>query len=791
MAKSYELAREEGMKRNRYVDLRINGRLFPSWVLANFRKFHLPEIVKKADVDPCKKTDKQVVFELRKYQKFIGAYLDYKSIYRNVLVYHGLGSGKTGSAINVYNVLYNYTPGWNVFILLKASLRGNWLTEIKRWLRKDEYEYRFKNIIFIHYDSPFADRNFLDALKNIDNSKKSLYIIEEVHNFIRNVYSNISTRQGKRAQTIYDYIIQDKKENPDTRVALLSGTPAVNNPFELALLFNLLRPGSFPASENEFNHLFVTSGSYQTIKNKNLFQRRIMGLTSFYLGATPDRYATKKIYYQDIPMSEYQQDVYDYFEEIEEQIARRAKIRGGGQQTYKSYTRQSSNFVFPALSQRITGELRPRPNKFRISERDAMKMFEGRSKLKEQKGSDKLMNVAKYNDAMQSFVKAFDNHLFEQDKQDRANKYTIFDDFKKFQQKYEANFNEFHAKEKVKSNLYKAMHLSSAKMTNIIFNILNSKGPTQVYSNYVLMEGIEIFKIYLKYFGFYNYMIDKKLRAGQVGYVEFHGGIKDIQERYEGMKVYNSPENKYGEKIKIILISPAGSEGLSLKNVRQVHIMEPYWNEVRITQMIGRAVRQCSHADLKMEERHVDIYRYRSIRGPDAKLKGKITTDQYIEELARTKDSLIQGFLNAVKEVAIDCVLFKNHNKLEQDIKCFQFNEPSLFDDYIGPAYRDNIKDDIKYANGSNAPNTMRVKIKVMKITAVKQLTPTDPEETIKMEYSQPEFYWYYSKSSVVYDYELKYPIGKIALDEFGNAKKLDKDTYIIDKLVPIPLIQD
>ena len=28
----------------------------------------------------------------------------------------------------------------------------------------------------------------MDAIKNVDSSKKSLYIIDEVHNFIRNVY---------------------------------------------------------------------------------------------------------------------------------------------------------------------------------------------------------------------------------------------------------------------------------------------------------------------------------------------------------------------------------------------------------------------------------------------------------------------------------------------------------------------------------------------------------------------------------------------------------------------------
>ena len=69
----------------------------------------------------------------------------------------------------------------------------------------------------------------MDAIKNVDSSKKSLYIIDEVHNFIRNVYSNVSSGIGKRAQNIYDYIIQDKRDNPDTRVVLLSGTPAIND----------------------------------------------------------------------------------------------------------------------------------------------------------------------------------------------------------------------------------------------------------------------------------------------------------------------------------------------------------------------------------------------------------------------------------------------------------------------------------------------------------------------------------------------------------------------------------
>lgn len=798
----YQLSREAQSRKNKYIDLKINGRLFPSWILANFAHYKLPEIVKDSGEDPCNPTkaqenaDKEASHELRKYQVFLSEYLDYKSPYRDILIYHGLGSGKTASAINIYNSLYNYTPGWNVIILIKASLKGGWLDELNTWLSKDEKEFRFKNIIFVHYDSPFADKNFTDAIKNVDSSKKSLYIIDEVHNFIRNVYSNISSGIGKRAQNIYDYIIQDKRDNPDTRVVLLSGTPAVNNPFELALLFNLLRANIFPKSENEFNHQFISSTTYETMSKstKNMFQRRIMGLVSFYIGANPHLYATKSIIYVDVPMSKYQQEIYTYYEDIEEKIAMRARLLGkSGSQTYKSYTRQACNFVFPQISQRINGESRPRPNAFRVSERDAEKMGEGREQLKAEKDSEKFMNVEQYKKALDTYIFGFDDWLKKYDDEDKKTGYTILTDVETFLKKYKGDYEKFHNEEKKKSNLYKSMHMCSAKMLNIVFNIMKSMGPAVVYSNYVVMEGIQIFKIYLKYFGFYNYMTAKEPQKDKIGYVEFHGGIKDIKERYKGMDAFNQSVNKHGEIIKIMLISPAGTEGLNLKNVRQVHITEPYWNEVRITQMIGRGIRQCSHKDLPLDQRHLDVYRYKSIRSTpvQGKFGEKWTTDQYIEDVARSKDSLIQSFLDAIKEVAVDCVLNKPENKLEQNFRCFQFEEPSLFNKYIGPAYKEDIYDDTKIDNGSNSTKALTLKIKVMKIKAVKQLTdPESVELEDEIEYSKSDDYWYYPKSGVVYDYENHYAIGKIAFDKDNLPIKLDKDTYVVQYIIPIPLVE-
>jgi superfamily II DNA or RNA helicase len=763
----------------KYIDLKINGRLFPSWVLANFKDSKLPEIM-QTEEDPC--NIRQTKFNLKKYQEFLSKYLDYRSPYHDILIYHGLGSGKTRTAINIYNVLYNYTPGWNVFILLKAALKtSTWIPELERWLTKGEQEFRMKNIIFIHYDAPNADKKFFESVRESDSSKKSMYIIDEAHNFISNVYSNISSDKGKRAQHIYEHILQDKKENQSTRVILLSGTPAINKPYELALMFNLLRPGSFPKSENEFNHLYVSNASYRSMNPtyKNMFQRRIMGLVSYYIGATPDLYATKTYHYIDVQMSTYHQDIYTYFEEIEAAMAKRAKMKKGSgkSETYKSYTRQSANFVFPFISQRITGEGRPRPNKFRITEKEASIVMEAKdkSKLKLEKGTDKYMNVSKYTQALNEYITSFSQHLNEIGKKDSSEGYTLDDDIKLFIEKHQDDVDGFVALKK-HSKLFIELHKCSAKLIYMILNILTSTGPVLVYSNYVMMEGLEIFKVYLKYFSFDHF----KNGSAKHHYAEYHGGIKSQDERRAVLVEFNKKDNIKGDKVKIIMISPAGSEGLSLRNVRQVHIMEPYWHEVRITQMIGRAIRYLSHCDLPKKDRHVEIFRYKSVRADGEKW----TTDQYIEDIARTKNSLLQSFLDAMKEVAIDCVLNMAHNMMEHEYKCFQFDEQTLFDKQIGPAYKRDIYDDMKVNNGSNSQDSDVVKIKVMKIKAVVQKTPGDNPT-----YSKPEFYWYYSESGVVYDYVLKFPLGKVSADENGIPNKLDTETYIIDQLVPIPLI--
>ena len=757
------------------IILKENGRIFPLWIMENFKKYLLPEIVRKEGEDPCKETLK---LELTKYQQFLGDFLNYRSPFKDVLVYHGLGSGKTVSVINIYNILYNYTPKWNVFILLPAALEKDpWMKDIKVWLEKDNYEDRLKNLIFVHYDSPFADREFLDKIKIADSSKPFLFVIDEVHRFITNVYNNVTSKKGKRAQIIYDYIQQEKQENSNNRILLLSATPGVNSPFEFALLFNLLRPGSFPTNESIFEQLYISSLNFSSLNenNKNMFQRRILGLVSYYLGATPDKYAVRVVHYKNIIMGKYQEEIYNHFEEIEEQKEKlrikmsRGKVGGDDMSTYNVYTRQACNFVFPTIPGVISGELRPRPGNFKIYKKEEENENETNEEIKKKTKLKQKNELEKYQKASKNYINEFISYI-----KNIKSKTTLDDDINLFINKYKNSLSKFLKEEKNKSEIFNELYKYSPKIITVIFNILKSKGPVLVYSNFVEMEGLQMLKIYLNFFGFIG--LDKNLDNNKYDnkrYAEYHGGI-EIDQREINKKIFNDVENKYGKLAKIFMISSAGSAGINLYNVRQVHILEPYFNEIIIEQVIGRAIRQCHHADLPQEERKVDVFRYKMVRK-----NNKETSDEKLENISRKKYNLLLSFLEAMKEAAIDCNLFKAHNMMGNKYDCFQFNQESLFEIPIGPAYNEKIEYDQKINNGLNSKDSKKIKIRVRKINAVKKLS-----EKI---YSEILPFWYDDKTTIVYDYELYYPIGKIDLDESGNIIKLDNNVYIIGKTISIP----
>lgn len=100
--------------------------------------------------------------------------------------------------------------------------------------------------------------------------------------------------------------------------------------------------------------------------------------------------------------------------------------------------------------------------------------------------------------------------------------------------------------------------------------------------------------------------IEELLRLREIACVVFQGSATRA-DKERMVRQYNS------DGVRVLLISDAGKEGLDLKNTTQVHVVEPQWNEEKVAQVIGRAVRYRSHTG---PNRHVDVFRYCAVFPP-------------------------------------------------------------------------------------------------------------------------------------------------------------------------------
>ena len=124
------------------------------------------------------------------------------------------------------------------------------------------------------------------------------------------------------------------------------------------------------------------------------------------------------------------------------------------------------------------------------------------------------------------------------------------------------------------------------------------------------------------------------------------------------VKGLTNEDNKDGHKIKIVLISKAGSEGIDFKFIRQIHILEPWYNMNRIEQIIGRGVRNFSHKDLPFEKRNVEIFMYGTILNENK----EESADLYVYRVAEYKAIQIGKVTRLLKETSVDCII--NHDQV-------------------------------------------------------------------------------------------------------------------------------
>ena len=818
-----------------------NRKKFGNWIDKTFKYGATKASVKQSceceasnnEEQSC--TAKVSTMSLFPHQNFIKDYIQFDSPYRGLLVYHGLGSGKSCASIAAAEMLINHM---NAIVMVPSSLHDNYIAEIKKCGRKffqpvqhwtfvplsviksdlndvmkmtkvsekvmqknkglwicnpvktpnfgslppkvqrsiqdqldDMVENRFE---FIHYNG--LHRTHIDQLtkgNTINPFDNKCIIVDEVHNLISRIAN------GKLiAGAIYKLLMKAK----NLKLILLSGTPIINYPHEIAYIINLitgtrivyelkaskdgfmkkeeietvlnnnnhvdyftlssngkilsisLLPNGFimkdrkhafvkrtpelvydsdiikgiqvdlqkkgvkvqsevvtlttntlPEKVEDFGKYFINSTTGD-IKNELMFQRRILGTVSFYSTYSEELYPSVSITEVPLEMNDDQFSIYEKLR-MDERKKERAGKNGkyankeSGGQVYRFYSRAVCNFAFPKKVER------PFPSK--------------------------ISHMTKEIDDFDETLKETTMVKADEDKEPVSND-------------YESLVNT--ALKKLEEGTYllpENLEHFSPKFHAIIKNIEDSPGSSLIYSQFRKVEGLGILAKALHKRGFVEFKIKKHGDTWDVDmdqsdyskpkYIMFTGSdeanrvllsifnsdIEQIPPKIkEKLPQLGGNNNFKGNIIKVFMITQSGAEGISLKNVRQVHIVEPYWNHIRIDQVVGRAVRTCSHIDLPAKDRHVHVYIY-YMKFTDRqkktitieRLDKQKTSDEYIFNIAKTKKKIMDGFLGLMKKASVDCAMnAKYHNQL----RCFNF-PANMEDDNI--VIRNKVEDELLDAN--------------------------------------------------------------------------------------------
>ena len=250
-------------------------------------------------------------FSLLTHQELVRDYLNLYTPYRGLLLYHGLGSGKTCTSIAIAEGMKSTQK---IIIMTPASLRRNYIEELKKcgdalykknqfwqWIDKVEAFETLSSVLNLpmeyikkkggawlvdvtkpsNYDAlnatekinldnqldemiyakyKFINYNGLrrDKLKEMSNNfetnifDNAVIVIDEAHNFISRIVNKIGkekeipmdAKTGKKERVpyslsiiLYDMLLSAQ----NARVVLLTGTPIINYPNEIGILYNILR----------------------------------------------------------------------------------------------------------------------------------------------------------------------------------------------------------------------------------------------------------------------------------------------------------------------------------------------------------------------------------------------------------------------------------------------------------------------------------------------------------------------------------------------------------------------
>jgi len=837
-----------------------NRKHFYNWINNEFNKYEETNTSSKKNQE-LPRIPNQI--ELNNIQKLTRDYLQGESPSRGLLLFIGLGVGKTCAAITIAEAILTKKE---VVVISKANLENNFRKEIKvcgsdylktinHWVfSKCESESEktlakelgIPNVsiqensgcFFVDFTNHISNYNDFSSIKkekldtqinhmlnhrfkfihsevlnrvkpgDLDNK---IIIIDEIHNI-----SNTMNSKSTNAPKYYKLFMETK--NP--KYIFLSGTPIINQIFEISKIYNILRgymnvleikfktlydggmnieydkikymlkkneyvdqiiidktrklikvtqnPDYFithpngkgivyhpetyidfsifkdniikiiqtmgykisvnevketclPEDKDEFERKFYNP-EINKLKNIDLIKRRIAGLTSYFEYQDPKAFPELlPLNIVQVPMTSYQFLNYERYrhEEIEDDKFNKRKDDKDEQNSSSSYrikSRLACAFVFPE---------------------------EIGSPYDKKDINDKMMQIEILGEQLDNFTLTVEDA--EDMKKKDFNKH-IYDAYLKVLDKDKAKYLD------TKNG---SLDKYSPKYSKIIKNIQKQDGKLFVYSNFLTLVGLNVFSLALIQTGMwapFRIKKEKKEKSGK-DYIWvldenedekhkhkfiFYTGNEDTTTREIYRNIYNSDfdkldtscvklveqiraknaNNYYGEIIKMLMTTKTGAEGLDLKEVRFIHILEPYWQPVLMTQIIGRGVRNKSHLMLTPKDRNVEVFIYMATITPDLvktithtdvrtdiykysnpalpnKAFKVVSSDEHLYMIAERKKQIVNEFQKMMKETAFDCTLNYSKNMLNpinKGLICMDYSTKNR-DEYIyTPSMEDTIE---------------------------------------------------------------------------------------------------
>ena len=688
-------------------------------------------------------------FELAQHQLFIKNFLSLQTPYNSLLLYHGLGSGKTCSAIGVAEEMRDYLKQLGnsnkIIVVATPNVQENFKLQLfdENKLKLDGGVWNINNCVgnkFLKEINPtnmlgLTKEKVVNQIKRLINNYYSFMGYIEFANFIikvSDVGDNITKNKEyyikKKLQTNFNnrliiidevHNIRISDDNKDKRVSFelfklvknvdnlrllfLSATPLYNSFKEIIWLTNIMNLND-RRETIQVSDVFDSDGNFKKDKNDNevgkeLLERKITGYISYVRGDNPYSFpyriwpsqfdSYKKLdlnYYPNIQLNgkvikqgikylsiysnklgEIQNKGYNLIinnikknTNIDDELG---KVKESESLGYTVLQRpiEALNIVYPTsilFEDTDLGE-EGQEKEARKYQKDGQKEAEKEEEKDGEKEEEKEEIISKINveelvgkiglKKTMKFTESFSppsKNNFEYRNQDKYGRIFSQNEIGKY----------------------------SSKIKSICESIMFSDGIVLIYSQYIdggvvpvalaleemgitrygstssLFKKPPILNLDLKT---YTNVMDSNSIPAKYTMIVGDQRLSPLTHKKEALDALTSKENINGEKIKVVLISQAGSEGIDLKNIRQIHILEPWYNMSRIEQIIGRGVRNCSHKELEFKKRNVQIF----LHGTVLEDQDEEAADLYIYRFAERKSIQIGKVNRVLKENAIDCLL--------------------------------------------------------------------------------------------------------------------------------------